>query len=273
MSTDNNQKYDIFISYRRVTGANDARLLEQALKARRFKVFFDYNSIRDGHFDERIYTAIEEAPVFILVLSAGALDTCVQEDDWVRIELEHALKHGKKIIPVKPSDQECSFPDNLPESLQRLKFEQFSEINKGALFEASIDKIIQDRFPADIRPGENGIDGDFVRLIDEAYNAIVEFRLAFKKAQQQEWDEKTAALTNCFQNIYWFYEKNMFLDSRIAENAKTICDKYNAFVNLFGKFFSYHGEERLSPEAQQYAREAENAMRDLVAFMFLAKKM
>ena len=98
--------YDVFISYRRKTGANDARLLEQALKARKFKVFFDYNSIRDGRFDERIYAAIEEAPVFILVMSSGSLDSCVQQDDWVRIELEYALKLVKKIISVAPSDQE-----------------------------------------------------------------------------------------------------------------------------------------------------------------------
>ena len=30
----NNPQYDVFISYRRETGANDARLLQQALKAR-----------------------------------------------------------------------------------------------------------------------------------------------------------------------------------------------------------------------------------------------
>ena len=263
-------QYDIFISYRRKTGANDARLLEQALKARKFRVFFDFNSIRDGHFDERIFTAIEEASVFILVMTSETLDACVREDDWVRIELEHALKLGKKIVPVKPSDQDCSFPDNLPESLKRLRFEQISEINKGALFETSIDQIIQDRFPVAIRPMGN--DDGFVQLIDNAYCAIVDFKDAVRNARQQEFDQKNAALTICFQKIYSFYEKNMFLNGRCAEDAKIICDKYNAFVILFGKFFSYPGKERLSPEAQQYARKAENALKDLVFFMHSVKK-
>ena len=70
----NQQKYDIFISYRRKTGVDDARLLQQSLKARGYNVFFDYDSLRDGKFDERIYAAIEEAPIFILILSEGALD-------------------------------------------------------------------------------------------------------------------------------------------------------------------------------------------------------
>ena len=42
--------FDVFISYRRETGADDARLLQQALKARGYNVFFDYDSLRDGKF-------------------------------------------------------------------------------------------------------------------------------------------------------------------------------------------------------------------------------
>ena len=155
MSADNDgKKYDVFISYRRKTGANDARLLEQALKARMFKVFFDFNSIRDGRFDERIYAAIKEAPVFILIMSSGALDPCARQEDWVRIELEYALKLGKKIISVAPSDQEWSFPEKLPGSLAQLRLEQVSKINKEADFDDSIDKIIKYRFPANLQLGE-----------------------------------------------------------------------------------------------------------------------
>lgn len=36
-------KYDVFISYRRSTGADDARLLQQALKARGSSAFFNYD--------------------------------------------------------------------------------------------------------------------------------------------------------------------------------------------------------------------------------------
>ena len=43
--------YDIFISYRRQNGSDDARLLQQALKARGYTVFFDYDSLRDGQFN------------------------------------------------------------------------------------------------------------------------------------------------------------------------------------------------------------------------------
>ena len=144
------QKYDIFISYRRKTGADDARLLQQSLKARGYKVFFDYDSLRDGKFDERIYAAIENAPIFILMLSEGSLDTCDKEDDWVRIEIEHALKNECKIIPVAVNPSAWVFPKNLPERISSITKEQISELNKAALFDESISSIISNRFPSDL---------------------------------------------------------------------------------------------------------------------------
>ena len=61
--------YDVFISYRRKTGVDDARLLQQALKARGYEVFFDYDSLRVGKFNEKIFEAVDEAPVFIFMLT------------------------------------------------------------------------------------------------------------------------------------------------------------------------------------------------------------
>ena len=141
-----NKRYDIFISYRRKTGADDARLLQQALKARGFNVFFDYDSLRAGQFDKRIYTAIEEAPFFILMLSEGALDNCVNEGDWVRNEIEYALKLTRKIIPVAVNPSAWTFPECLPAKIMEgIGNESISELNKAALFEESIEKLIKDR--------------------------------------------------------------------------------------------------------------------------------
>ena len=143
--------YDVFISYRRKTGVNDARLLQQALRVRGYNVFFDFDSLRDGKFNARILHAIDEAKVFILMLTDGSLDQCLDEGDWVRLEIAHAIKAGKKIVPIKPSDQFFEFPVVLPHEMESIRNEQFSELNKGALFEESVNKIIRDRFPSDIK--------------------------------------------------------------------------------------------------------------------------
>jgi len=143
--------YDVFISYRRETGADDARLLQQALRARGYNVFFDYDSLRDGKFDKKIFEAIDEAPVFVLMLTERSLDRCVNENDWVRLEIERAAAKGRKIISVVPSDQKWSFPEQLPDSLLAVKTEQASELNKASLFEESIDKMVEERFPVSLK--------------------------------------------------------------------------------------------------------------------------
>ncbi len=139
--------YDVFISYRRKTSVDDARLLQQALKARGYKVFFDYESLRVGKFNEKIFEAIDEAPVFILMLAQGSLDECANRGDWVRAEIERAICNGRQIIPVSSSVQNLSFPDYLPTSLREIPFMQVSELNKASLFEESVDKIVENCFP------------------------------------------------------------------------------------------------------------------------------
>lgn len=148
--------YDVFISYRRKTGADDARLLQQALKVRGYNVFFDYDSLRDGKFDVRILSAIEAAKIFILVLSKESLDGCKESGDWVGREIRHAIANERKIVLVQPSDQQFEFPANLPEDISSIKYMQVSELNKAALFEESVDKLIVDRFPQNLKRRKPG---------------------------------------------------------------------------------------------------------------------
>lgn len=144
-------KYDVFISYRRKSCVDDARLLQQALKARGYNVFFDYDSLRDGKFDTKIFEAIDEAPIFILMLAEGSLENCINKEDWVRKEIEYALEHGRKIIPVCSALHLWTTPESLPDNLKPALYEEISELNKRSLFEESVDKIIKDRFPVSVK--------------------------------------------------------------------------------------------------------------------------
>ena len=140
--------YDVFISYRRDSGRDAARLLYKELVGRGMKCFFDFNSLRSGKFDEKIFDAIRGCRHFVLMVTDGAFERCVNADDWVRTEIEFALSNKKDIIPVAPSDQQQCFPSELPESMSELRRCEISELNMGKLFERSVDQIIEDRFDA-----------------------------------------------------------------------------------------------------------------------------
>ncbi|MCM1520083.1 MAG: TIR domain-containing protein [Lachnoclostridium sp.] len=130
----------VFISYRRDTGQDIARGLNDRLTQRGIKTFFDRETLHNGKFNQQLLGAIRECRDFILVFSKGALDRCVNPDDWVRTEIECALKLHKNIVIVY-TIQPLEFPANLPASLNELKFYQGVYLNHE-YYNESIDRII-----------------------------------------------------------------------------------------------------------------------------------
>ncbi len=114
------EKYDIFISYRRDGGEFTAKILRDRLQARGYRVFFDVETLRSGDFNTKLYDVIDHCHDFLLVLSPGALDRCVNEGDWVRYEVERALMMEKNIVPIILRG--FDFPDVLPESLEPVRY-------------------------------------------------------------------------------------------------------------------------------------------------------
>lgn len=109
-------KDQVFISYRRDGGEALAQLLHDKLVARGFSVFYDIESLKSGPFNKKLLKKIEECDDFLLVLPPQALDRCIYDEDWVRQEIRHAVKHKKNIIPIL-----CRgfvFPPDLPEDIR-----------------------------------------------------------------------------------------------------------------------------------------------------------
>lgn len=117
--------YDVFISYRRKgAGAGVAGELQAKLENRGYKVFLDVDNIASGDFPEQIEDAIRECNDFLLILSPGMLDRCVDEEDWVRHEIVLAEKYGKNIVGVSLPGFVMPEPDSLPEPLRKVPEKQ-----------------------------------------------------------------------------------------------------------------------------------------------------
>lgn len=146
-----NEKYDIFISYRRVdsegrtSGRDIARTIKLEFEKRGYSVFFDYSEIKDNEFENVILPAIHNSTIFIVVLSKDALLRCSNKEDWVRREIETAIKCNSKIIPISPDGTFDGWPKDFSESLSQLTKQQVSDISMGSLFEKSIDKLEEER--------------------------------------------------------------------------------------------------------------------------------
>ncbi|MBE6567347.1 MAG: TIR domain-containing protein [Ruminococcaceae bacterium] len=131
--------YDIFISYRRDGGHEMARLLYEHFRMKGLRCFFDLEELGAGEFNVKLLDSIEASKNFVLILSPNALERCLNEGDWVRCEIEHAIKHGKNIVPLMLSG--FSWPENLPESLAKLPFYNGVFLVRE-YFDASLSKLI-----------------------------------------------------------------------------------------------------------------------------------
>ena len=115
------EQYDVFISYRR-GNASDARIFQQFLEGKGLRVFLDVDSLGSGHFDKQILQHIDQCIDFLFIASPGSLERCMNEGDWVRLEIAHALKTKKNVIPVLMEKFEWPKSiEDLPEEIRELQ--------------------------------------------------------------------------------------------------------------------------------------------------------
>lgn len=133
--------YDVFISYRRDGGDSLAMTIKNELRERGYRVFHDIESLRSGKFNKQLYDEIERSNKVVLILPPNALDRCINDpNDWVRLEIEHAIKCKKDIIPIMMRG--FVFPDGLPSPLDQIKSFQGLEPRMDHTFDASMDYLV-----------------------------------------------------------------------------------------------------------------------------------
>ena len=132
------QKYDIFICYRRES-FNQANLIYTRLKSFGYRVFIDVEALNSGKFNEQLLGVIQNCKDFIVVLPAGALDRCVNDDDWVRREVMCAMENKKNIIPIMLAGFE--WPDPMPKGMEELCMYQSLAPMPDMYFDMQIKKL------------------------------------------------------------------------------------------------------------------------------------
>lgn len=147
------RKYDIFISYRRDDGAQYARILQLELEKRGYHIFLDYEELTDGVFGDDIKEAIRQASVFMMVLTPLYLTRSMEQDSWVREEIELAIAEEKHFIPVDPDRSFKGVPDGTPDGIaQIVSNHQHSTIDFGQALGATVDLMVRNRIASHVKP-------------------------------------------------------------------------------------------------------------------------
>ena len=89
----------VFISYRRMN-LPWALAIYQNLTQDGYDVFFDYESINSGDFEQIILENIIARAHFLVLLTPSALERCNNPGDWLRREIEMAISKRRNIVPL-----------------------------------------------------------------------------------------------------------------------------------------------------------------------------
>ncbi len=218
---------DAFISYRRDSGYLMAQLLRSALKDKGIHCYLDLEEDHSGQFDERLIDAIRDSSNFILILTKGTLDRCINKDDWVRREIIEAVNSKKNIIPVMYPDfiWPKELNEQFPEEVLVLGKKQ-GVILRQEYLKATIEKIVD--YMSDINCKEfdfvkseaipEGTSNFFVYSFENLQN-IQCIDMAFHAGADWRRDsDKVDILTNIF-------EKNLTLRILVnsTETVSTVC--------------------------------------------------
>ena len=138
---------DVFISYRRNTGASLCGIVRELLKKKKIDVFFDKDNIRSEQFPERIKKGIDSSPNFLMILTPGYF---VKREgiDRVREEILYAVEKKKKFILVYSEEYDNDEVDWENEQDEIKQFENFNRIKYESMSsretEFFVEKIIKD---------------------------------------------------------------------------------------------------------------------------------
>lgn len=184
----------IFINYRRgdEPGFTHALLgrLEQAFPAER--LFIDVDNIPPGEdFVRALESQVAQCDALLAVIGNGWLDATDERgsrrlddpNDFVRIEIESALKQGKRVIPVLVHEARMPRPDELPEAIRPLA-------TRNAV------RLTHERFRADVQGLIKALQGALVEVASRRPDAIG----SIETRRPRQWS-RSVVLTVCVLGI------------------------------------------------------------------------
>jgi hypothetical protein len=141
----------IILSYRRADSAGIAgRILDRFVA--HFgadSVFMDIDNIPFGvDFREHIKSELGNSDIVLVIMglrwfSDGGVRRIDNENDFVRIEVETALRRGIPVIPVLVDGATMPLLEDLPHSLHDLVFRNAAVVDPGRDFNMHVDRLIK----------------------------------------------------------------------------------------------------------------------------------
>jgi WD40 repeat protein len=142
---DPDQPY-IFVSYRRADDTHFTGRLCDALISEfgAGNVFRDIDSIPAGAvFSEVIENRLADVDVLVAIIGPEWASRLNDSDDFVRLEIGHAIQSGRTVLPVLIEDTPMPRADSLPDDLRQLVGRNAARVQSDPHFKGDISRVIE----------------------------------------------------------------------------------------------------------------------------------
>jgi tetratricopeptide (TPR) repeat protein len=215
----------VFISYRR-TNLPWALAIYQALTRHGFDIFFDYESIHSGDFEQIIFQNIRARAHFVVILTPSALERCNEPGDWLRREIETAIDEKRNIVPLFLEGFSFGSPaiaDKMTGKLELLK--KYNGMNVPAdYFDEAMERLRRERLNISLEAVLHPLSSTVQKAVEEQQSAANNAtQIKQKELSAQEW----------FEQGYKHLQESNY-DAAIQANTATIALKPDfalAYVN------------------------------------------
>jgi tetratricopeptide (TPR) repeat protein len=243
----------IFISYRR-TNLPWALAIYQNLTAKGFDVFFDYQSINSGDFEQIILKNIRARAHFLVLLTPSALERGNDSDDWLRREIETALDEKRNIVPLFLEGFDFGSPSITKYLTGKLAFlKNYNGLNVPADYFDEAMKRLQTRFlnvPLDavLHPVSNEVQKAVQKQQNAANKATP---IEEKELTAQEWFENGITKSHPDEKIYC-YTQAILLKPDYAYAYNNRGSARSKKGDLDGAIKDYNEAIRFKPEKADF---------------------
>ena len=263
----------VFISYRR-TNIPWALALYQHLTSQGYDVFFDYQSIKSGDFEQVIMQNVRGRAHFIVILTPSALERCSEPNDWLRREIELAIDEKRNIVPLFFEGFDFGSPSiakYLTGKLALLK--KYNGLNVPAdYFEAAMSKLRNERLDITLDTVLHPIETSIQRKVQaQQIAASIAPEIQEKALTAQEWFEKGLNLRNNSTDKIYYYTQAILLQPDYAVAYYNRGNARDDQGDLAGAIADYIEAIRIKPDyAEAYgnrgiARKAQGDLAGAIA--------
>jgi len=206
----------VFISYRRKDDPDIAVQIYElfCIRFQEKNVFFDDNIQPGEDWEERLRSEVTACDALIVVIGPNWLDlldehTNDPEEDFVRFEIEMAIKLNKQIVPILIKDASLPPKERLPESLRPILKSQAAQLKADRSFLRRCREIIDSVYGA--------LTKRETQLVEKVADEKVADEDETQKAKALPDENQYTAISFKLDTTYQGFDVDQFVDFVIKE--------------------------------------------------------